>query len=68
MFAPNCQLTGVDIILGNDLEGGRVWPDNVRPDNLQILDVSIQPNKMCYIPQTSRGVVNQSQQCLKSVS
>ena len=28
---PELPVTGVDIILGNDLAGGRVWPDHAKP-------------------------------------
>uniref|UniRef100_A0A667WFT4 SCAN box domain-containing protein n=1 Tax=Myripristis murdjan TaxID=586833 RepID=A0A667WFT4_9TELE len=38
---PELPVEGVDIILGNDLAGGRVWPDNVRPDGGKIPDVSL---------------------------
>ncbi|XP_062287781.1 uncharacterized protein LOC133992986 [Scomber scombrus] len=41
---PELPVEGVDIILGNDLAGSRVWSDDVEFDSLQLPDVSIPPN------------------------
>lgn len=43
---PALPVEAVDMLLGNDLAGTRVWADDVRPDNVQI-PVSIQTSDTC---------------------
>lgn len=58
---PELPVEGVDIILGNDLAGGRVWPDDVRPDGVQIPDVSIQTKRTCVSAIEPQGVTEPEQ-------
>jgi len=61
---PQLPVKGVDIILGNDLAGHRIWPDDVEFDSLQFSEVSDQQSKTVVASLSSQEVPEAEQAVL----
>ncbi|TKS65190.1 Retrovirus-related Pol polyprotein [Collichthys lucidus] len=61
---PKLPVEGVDIILGNDLAGHRLWPDNVEFEGLQLSEVSNQQSETVVASLSSQEVPENEQAVL----